>query len=286
AHDLVMKPGTSHGSVKVGGKKRTFRIHIPKDCPAGQKVPLVIVMHGGVGCGWSAEWDSQMSAQSEKDHFIVVYPNGRFRSWNASGCCGPARKFHVDDVAFMHALIERFKKELPVDGDRVFVTGISNGGMLAYRLAGELPDEIAAIAPIEGCMYPFDTISTIPVSVIVVHGTADRIIRYDGGTGSMFGYKVTSERSVPDTIQFWVDHDKCNTKPIHEQTGRVSKDLYAGGTDGTEVCLYTIHGGGHCWPGGRRCVMAGYKPYKDFSATEAIAAFFLSHPKRGTSATE
>jgi polyhydroxybutyrate depolymerase len=286
AHCLVIKPGNSHGSVLVNGKKRTFRLHIPKNFSTGQRLPLVIVLHGGLGSGWSGEWDSRMSQQSEKDHFIVAYPNGAYRTWNAGGCCGPARKRNIDDVAFVRAMIGRFKAELPIDGDRVFVTGISNGGMLAYRLGGELADEIAAIAPVEGCMYPFKTNSAIPVSVVSVNGTADRIVRYEGGTGSMFGYKVTAPQSVGDTIQFWVKHNQCNMQPRHEDMGNIVKDVYSGGKDGTEVCLYTVKGGGHAWPRGRRCIMAGDRPTKEFSATEAICAFFLSHPKQRETSTD
>jgi polyhydroxybutyrate depolymerase len=279
AHCLVVKPGNSHGSVLVNGKKRTFRLHIPKNFRTGERLPLVIVLHGGLGSGRTGEWDSRMSQQSEKDHFIVAYPNGAFRTWNAGGCCGPARRRNVDDIAFMRAIIERFETELPIDRDRVFVTGISNGGMLAYRLGGELADEIAAIAPVEGCMYPFKMNSAIPVSVVAVHGTADRIVRYDGGTGSMFGYKVTAQ-SVADTIQFWVKRNQCNAQPRREYMGNIVKDVYSDGKAGTEVCLYTVRGGGHIWPGGRRCTMAGDRPTKEFSATEAICAFFLSHPKQ------
>jgi len=278
ARDLVMKAGNSRCSVRVDGKKRTFRLHIPKDCGGAQRVPLVIVLHGGLGTGWFSAWDSRMSPQSEKDHFMVAYPNGAYRTWNAGGCCGPAWKLHVDDVGFIHALIEKCKSDLPIDADRVFVVGISNGGMMAYRLGGELADEIAAIAPIEGCMYPFETQSDSPISVVSVHGTADKIIRYDGGTGSMFGYKVTA-KSVAETIQYWVKRDQCNAQPIHEVKGNIVKDLYPGGKDGTEVCLYTINGGGHAWPGGRRCTIFGDRPTKELSATEAICAFFLTHPK-------
>ncbi len=279
AHDLLVKSGNFRDSVLVDEKKRTFRLHIPKNFDSRQRLPLVIVLHGGLGSGWTGEWDSRMSQQSEQDNFIVAYPDGEYRTWNAGGCCGLARKRKIDDVAFIHALIGRVQSKVLIDRDRVYVTGISNGGMLAYRLGDELADEIAAIAPIEGCMYPPKTNSKIPVSVISVHGTADRIIRYDGGTGSMFGYKVTAQ-SVADTIQFWIKRDQCNSPPEHEEIGNIAKDVYSGGKGGTEVCLYTLRGGGHVWPGGRRCSVLGDRPTKEFSATEAICAFFLSHPKQ------
>jgi polyhydroxybutyrate depolymerase len=279
ARPLAMKPGHVGGSVKVNGQKRTFKLYIPKDRGTSERLPLVIVLHGALGNSWSAQYDSGMSEQAEKDHFIVAYPNGEWRTWNAGGCCGPARVMKVDDVGFIRELIHRVKNELPVDQDRIYVTGISNGGMMAYRLAGELADEIAAIAPIEGCMYPFKLDSSVPVSVVSIHGTEDKIIRYDGGTGSMFGYKVTA-KSVSDTIQFWVMHDHCNAQPVHEEHGNVVKDLYTNGKNGTEVCLYTLKENGHAWPGGRRCTFLGDTPKDDLAASEAICSFFMSHPKQ------
>lgn len=281
AERLTMKPGKSHGFVVVRGRKRTFRLHIPKQFPADKKLPLVIVLHGALGCGWTGDWDSRMSEQAEKEQFIVAYPNAYTRTWNAGGCCGLARRWKVDDVGFMRAMIDRLKSELPIDEKRVFVTGISNGGMMAFRLGRELSDKIAAIAPIQGCMYRSQTDLDIPVSVIVFHGTNDSIIRYDGGTGSKFGYKVTAQ-SVADTIKFWVKHNECQTTPVREENGNVVKDLYRGGKSGTEVCLYTVKGGGHAWPGGRRCVPAGDRPSKELSATEVMCEFFKSHPKQGT----
>lgn len=279
AKPLKMKPGTQKGSVRIGGTKRSFRLHVPKKLPAAEKLPLIVVLHGAIGTGWTGEWDSRMSEQSEKDKFIVAYPNGYTRTWNAGGCCGLARRWEIDDVAFVRAMIEKIKTELPVDSDRVFVTGISNGGMMTFRIGRELSDIVAAIAPIQGCMYPSKADMDSPISVVMFHGTKDSIIRYDGGTGSKFGYKVTSQ-SVADTIKYWVTHNGCKQEPLTETKGNIVKDLYTGGKNGTEVCLYTLKGGGHYWPGGRRCTIFGDKPTKEFSATEAMVKFFKEHPKR------
>lgn len=276
---LVMKSGTLKSYVSINGKKRSFRVHVPKNFASGEKVPLIVVLHGAIGTGWTGEWDSRMSEQSEKDKFIVAYPNGYTRTWNAGGCCGPAKRSEIDDIGFVRALIEKLKAEPPIDGDRVFVSGISNGAMMAFRIGRELSDIVAAIAPIQGCMYPSRADLDCPISVVVFHGTRDSIIRYDGGTGSKFGYKVTSQ-SVPETIKFWVNHNGCKREPIREEKGNIIKDLYTNGKNGTEVCLYTLKGGGHSWPGGRRCVFFGDKPTKELSATEEMCKFFMAHPKK------
>lgn len=99
-----------------------------------------------------------------------------YRSWNADGCCGLARRWQVDDVAFIRSLIGKLKEELNVDGDRIYVTGISNGGMMAYKLGCELSDQIAAIAPIDGCLYSTQKPLASPVSVIAFHGKQDFLV--------------------------------------------------------------------------------------------------------------
>lgn len=277
ATELKCKPGTSHGSIRVDGRTRTFRYHVPKHFDSAP--PLVIVLHGGLGSAISGERDSRMSEQAEKQHFLVAYPNGYLRTWNAQGCCGPAKRKRIDDIAFLRALIKKFEKDLAVAPNKVFIAGVSNGGMMAYRAGLELSDQVAAVASIEGCMYKTQNVLDNPISVVAINGKKDRIIRYDGGVGQQFGYKISSQ-SVADTIKFWVEHNHCKTIPNASKTGNVTKEIYSGGDDSCEVCLYSIENGGHVWPGGRRCTLLGDRPNHEFIATQAIAEFFLSHPKR------
>jgi polyhydroxybutyrate depolymerase len=274
--------GTKKHSVVVNGTKRTYRMYLPKTYDGSSKRPLIIVLHGGAGDAGTAEWDSRMSEQAEKDGFLVAYPNGWLRTWNADGCCGPARAKRIDDVAFIREMIEQCKRNLAVDPDRIYVTGISNGGMMAYTLAQELPDEIAAIAPVEGCMYQHGSALTAheePVSVMAIHGTADHVVPYQGGVGMLFGYKVTAP-SVSDTINYWVDRDGCSKTAERSENRQVVRDIYSGGAGGAEVCLYTVKDSGHVWPGGRCCFYVGDRPKKDWSATEAMCEFFWAHPKQ------
>lgn len=280
------------GSVKINAMKRTYQLHVPKNYDGTKEVPLVIVLHGALGSATISQWDTGMSKQSEKDGFIVAYPNGAYSMWNAGGCCGQAKKKNIDDVAFIRALIEKTKSEYKIDNDRVYVTGVSNGGMMAYRLAYELSDEIAAIAPVEGCMYPPSgmTASTSElattknfVSVIAFHGKSDIVIPYKGGKGFWFGYRWPVP-SVSSALQYWVRQNHCNPVPQRETVGKKTiKETYSGGTNGTEVCLYTLESGGHAWPGGKRVGIIRPGSSRELSATETMCAFFWAHPKKRTS---
>lgn len=141
-------------------------------------------------------------------------PCAKYGTWNAGLCCGISKQKNLDDVEFISKLIAKLKGDFNIDGNRVYVAGVSNGGMMAYRLGHELSDQIAAIAPIEGCMYQRNETAGEAVSVIAIHGTRDPVIPYDGGTGKWLGIKLKVP-SVSDAINFWVGHssgsEHCRT---------------------------------------------------------------------------
>jgi polyhydroxybutyrate depolymerase len=272
--------------LRVDGHRRSYLVHLPKQYDPESPTPLVIVLHGGIGTARTARWDTQMSKQADRDNFIVAYPNGVLRTWNAGECCGPAKRKGVDDIAFLRALIEKVSSDYKIDRDRIYVTGISNGGMLAYRAGYELSDLVAAIAPVAGCMYPCRGECKFPVSVIVFHGAKDHIVPFDGGIGGMLGYKLKST-SEADSIKFWIQHDHCKAEPNEVRDGgQIKKEVYSGGDCGTEVCLYTLKNGGHSWPGGRRAIFIGDKPSTQISATRLMCYFFWEHPKRRVASGE
>jgi len=271
--------GNSRGKILVDGQKRSYLLHVPKSYAHEQKqVPLVLVFHGAFGSSHITRWDSRMSEQAEKDGFIVAYPNALFGTWNAGNCCGISKIKIINDVGFVSQLIDQLQKKYRIDPKRIYVAGVSNGGMLAYKLGRELSDRIAAIAPIEGCMYPDDKDVRNPVSVIAFHGTRDPVIPYGGGTGSWLGIKLKVP-SVAETIEFWTKHDGCETSPEKERANDITRELFKNGKDNAEVCLYTLTGGGHIWPGGRRALLTGHNSERDLSATETMCNFFWAHPK-------
>jgi polyhydroxybutyrate depolymerase len=226
-----------------------------------------------------------MSEKSDEEGFLVVYPNGTGRldefllTWNAGTCCGYALEHNIDDVGFIRTLLERLEQQVRIDPSRIYVTGISNGGMMTYRLACDLADTVAAIAPVAAALNEEDCSPSRPVSVIIFHGTADEHVPYNGGIGS----KARDERvdkPVRYAVSFWVNRNRCSPNPVVEEFGSIRKETYGGGIDGTEVVLYTILGGGHAWPGGEKGYRWGDEPTKEISATDLMWEFFASHPKR------
>lgn len=272
----ALRSGTKSGSLEIGGRKRTYLIHVPANYDEKRPRPLVLVLHGGGQSPESAEWMSGMSAKADAEDFLTVYPGGtsaqgRAPTWNSGACCAYAMQNHVDDVGFLRALIDQLEVDYPVDPKRIFATGISNGGMMAYRLACEAADKIAAIAPVEGAQE-LECHPSAPVSVIVFHGTADRLVPFNGGTTPFQIGSKRSDTSVAATVSFWVQEDSCGLPPEHTESAEVHTDIYSRCKAGTTVALYAIQGGHHMWPGGRR---SG----NDVHATDLMWSFFAAHPK-------
>ena len=202
--------GSSTQTLTVDGITRTFHLYRPEGLPSA--APLVVMLHGGFGSGAQAERSYGWDAQADQDHFLVAYPDGLHRAWNAGGgCCGTPAADHVDDVAFLSSMVTTIEEEVPVDPHRVFATGISNGGMMAYRLACDTtlfaaigPDSATLMGP---CPHP------APVSVIHIHGTADHNIPYGGGPGDGPGH--VDGPSVPSLNATWRGVDSC--APSHHR---------------------------------------------------------------------
>ncbi len=284
-------PGDSTHSLEVGGRTRTYLLHLPPAILNRQPLPLVIVLHGGGGNARGAARMTGMSQAADREGFVVVYPNGNgvltdvLLTWNSGNCCGYALNQNVDDVGFLRALIERLASELAIDRRRVFVTGISNGGMMAYRAGCELSDRIAAMGPVAGALNLETCRPADPVSLIVFHGTEDQYVLYEGGpTRRGFSGPDRVDRPVSYAVSFWTQHNGCTVGPEREERGNVLRETYRGCRDGTAVVLYTIRGAGHAWPGGTSGLSLGGRlgdePTQDISATDVMWEFFAAHPKR------
>lgn len=268
----------------VEGRRRVYVLHVPPEGSGRAPWPLVLVLHGHSGTPEQLVAVSGMSALADREGFLVAYPEGTRwggggpRSWNAGSCCGYAVGKQVDDVAFIRALLDDVGRTRPVDAARIYATGISNGGMMAYRLACDLADRLAAIAPVAGALGYEACAPSEPVSVLIFHGTADASVPYAGGRGQH--QKTTVEaRSVPATVDFWVARNGCQATPQRIVDGEVVREAYGGGRAGSSVILYAIQGGGHAWPGGRKGWRLGVEPTQAISATELMWNFFEEHPK-------
>jgi polyhydroxybutyrate depolymerase len=243
-------------TLTVDGRERGYLLHVPPG--AEGPLPVLLVLHGGGGNARQVSAQTRLSELADETGFIAVYPNGTGRTslltWNAGACCGYAERQRVDDVAFVAALLDEVLADQPADPERVFVTGMSNGAMMSYRLACELSDRITGIAPVAGARNVTPCRPSRPVSVLAVHGTADELVPYAGGPPARPapGNETWVNASVADSVGFWVDQDGCRPQPTERTDGDVTTATYAGCAQGSEVVLHTVAGGGHAWPGGGR----------------------------------
>jgi polyhydroxybutyrate depolymerase len=260
-------------TLTVDGRERSYRVHVPEE--ATGRLPMVLVLHGGGGNGEQVARQTRMSAAADEAGFVAVYPNGTGRtsllSWNAGNCCSYAHREGVDDVAFMSTLLDEVLAEYPVDPARVYATGMSNGAMMSYRLACELSDRIAGIAPVAGALNVTPCTPSGPVAVLAVHGTADQAVPYDGGppTRTMPGNETWTNTSVADSIGFWAAHNGCQP-PTERRDGPVTVATY----DGCDVVLYTVEDGGHTWPGGEQPRSAADPSPPKPDTTRVVLDFF------------
>jgi len=282
-----LQPNDAKKSILVGGVKRTYIVHLPAQYKEGQPYPLVFVLHGGTANAENAIRMSQMNPKADKENFIVVYPNGtgkfedKFLQWNDGSRRSGQKENAADDISFFRQLISRLEKEHKIDPKRIYATGISNGGMMTYRLGCELSDVLAAIAPVAGALNYDKTAPTSPLSLIIFHGTKDEYVPYNGGFGKAAGGKQRTDKSVAYAVDYWVKHDGCVPVPKKEESGNIIKESYSGGKANTEVVLYTIKGGGHSWPGGINDLRYGNvdPPTQEISATDLMWEFFKKHSK-------
>ena len=271
------------GHVRVGGRRRSFIVDLPARYDGKTPVPLVVVFHGGGGNGESARTQTRMSELAERDGFIAVYPNGsgalpnRFLTWNTGSCCGYAKKHGIDDVAFVRALLDSLEAEYKIDRRRVYATGLSNGGMMSHMMACALSDRFAAVAPVSGELS-MDCTPAAPVSVLMIHGTADQNLPYNGGIGSK-ALDPHEVRSVQYALDTWVRLDRCPPAPAADSTPALVHRAFAHCAGDTSVELYTIIGGGHAWPKGNRLSRLLDAPSDALDASRAIWDFFTKHPR-------
>jgi polyhydroxybutyrate depolymerase len=286
ANPTSLPSGVSTGRLTSDGRERTYRLYVPSSYDGASAVPLVIVLHGGGGTAESIAATTRFDAESERGGFIVVYPQGNpvtatQPSWNDGRQAGAAEGTGaIDDVAFIGRLIDHLSAAARVDGRRVYVAGVSNGGMLAYRLACQLSERIAAIAAVAATMTYRECRPAAPVSVLHIHGTADRYVPFLGGVGIQ---RVASYKNppVPEVIERWRQLNGCNGAPWVESDGSrgdlVTTTAYSGCRAGVEVKLITVEGAGHGWLG--RGASPGDRATTAIDSTSEIWRFFAAHPK-------
>ena len=277
-------------ALEVDGITRSYHLHVPS-AVGPTPAPLVLVFHGGGGTGPGTERLTRFTALADREGFLVAFPEGVEKNWNDGRefTSSRAHRDHVDDVAFVTALIDAIGRAHAVDPRRVYATGISNGGIFSHYLAAHLSARIAAIAPVVGGIAdPPDAWlrPEQPVSVLMLQGTRDPLVPYHGGAVAFGRGKIID---TEEAARRWAALNG-GREPVREPLPADGKDrcgglrtIYPGGRDGSEVTLVRLDGGGHTWPGG-----AQYLPQlligrvcRDFDATVLIWDFFKAHPKPG-----
>ncbi|HET9988646.1 MAG TPA: PHB depolymerase family esterase [Kofleriaceae bacterium] len=265
----------------VAGSARHYDVFAPPGLPAGR--PLVIVLHGNGGTGQKIRKLTHFDKLATRESFVVAYPDAIDHHWNDGR---PEIASASDDIGFIATLIEELSARYAIDRARVYVTGISNGGIMSYRLACELGDRIAAIAPVAGQLADVPPCALkAPVSVLAINGTADPIMPFDGGEVARHRGHV---HSALDSTAYFARREGCSVARTSEalpdldpgDDTRSERTRYTECPRGIAVELITVENGGHTWPGG-----AQYLPRsaigataRDFDGTEVIWAFFAAHP--------
>ncbi|MDY0029885.1 MAG: alpha/beta hydrolase-fold protein [Pseudobdellovibrionaceae bacterium] len=284
----IAAPGNYTFKVKYDGESREYLIHVPKSYTGLNKTPVIFAFHGGGGDMDHMAKDKfyGLITSSEKNGYIVVFPNGysRFPSgklatWNGGECCGTARDKNIDDVGFIRKIIGNIKTQLNVDASRIYATGMSNGGIMSYRLACEATDLFKAIAPVAGTDNMPKCNPSRPISVLHIHALNDDHVLFSGGAGENAFKdltKVTDFTSVPDTINLWVKRNGCEGQPERVlQNDGAYCDLFSKCKAGTQVKLCVTKEGGHSWPGGTK-PHGSEPPSTAINANDEIWKFFQS----------
>ncbi len=275
---------TAH-TVRVGERDREFLLYLPESHQAGRS--LVFAFHGAGSSARDMVDFCAMNATADVMGFAVVYPNGTGRapnalSWNAGAVNVWSARNQIDDIGFTEAMLDRLLDHLEADEHRVYATGMSNGGLLCFRLACDLADRLAAIAPVAVSLVNFELQPRLPMPIVHFHGTADDFVNYEGGMGRK-SMTQTSFVAVEEAMKFWAEFNGCCR---FEQTDldigldaetAITRHRYFGGD--AEVMLYQIHGGGHTWPG----VPSRYSflgpVTQNLSANETIWDFFRNQAR-------
>jgi len=273
--------------MQSGGLTREYILHVPPSYTGSEPVPLVLLFHGfGQPAADQLQY-SEMGAKADAEGFIVVVPqalsspNIAEEHWNFL-IFEPGAP---DDIAFIGELLDALEAELCVDSARVYSTGISNGAMFSVRLACDMSDRIAAIAPVAGVYYPPWSADLAaeppceperPVPVLAFHGTADDTIPYAGGQIGL-GLPFHTRHIENEVMPAWAASNGCGPTPaIGQATPNVRLITYAGCDQGADVKLYAVEGGGHVWPGADE-LKKGPDPADEISANALIWDFFDSH---------
>jgi polyhydroxybutyrate depolymerase len=278
------------------GRERRYHLHVPPHAQDVAGLPLLVVLHGGGGNGEQVRESTGLAAAGVRAGFVVVFPDGtgplrtHLLTWNSGGIAVYAQEHDVDDTGFLKAVVADVQRRVAIDANRVFAAGHSNGGMMCHRLAREAADVFTGIAVVEGAMDFTAADAATPIAVLLIHGTADEHVRYEGGRpkAALGRAGDRDDASVQEAIDYYVERNALSARPERTTDGKVRTDDWTvgrGGKPAMPVRVITLEGGGHAWPGAKgKTRLLADTPFP-FDATGAIVRFFAElTPVRGEGA--
>ncbi len=272
-------------SIKHHGKARSYYTAYPAH-QLTKNMPVVIVLHGGGGNGQNAAAMTGFDKLAVQEGFIAVFPDGNargrmnLRTWNAKHCCAYAMKSQADDVGFLTAVIDDVVKRFDANADAVFMTGLSNGGMMTHHYAAARPDKLKAAAPVISGLFGDEVMPHKAVPMLIINSVLDKSIPVDGGhTGGRAKNQWDGTPFKPISYQgaFWAANNGCEvsgpntTKYQLYQVDKFDCPINA------DVMHYITYDGGHSWPGGQKGTKRADGPSEAFNASSLIWSFFSTY---------
>ena len=284
-------------SITYNLSDRTFLLHVPPYYTTNTPLPLVVVLHGAFSSGSQTETETGFSALADTKRFLIAYPEGiwifgLFQHWNAGHCCGKAASSHVDDVSFVAEVISTVRRKLSVDPARIYMAGMSNGGMLAYRFVTERANDLAAAAVVSAAIGSTTDNGMLPwrlqhpekpFPIIGFHGLADETIPFKSApfpprNGKRLFLPVT------DAIDFWQNSNGCEATPVSSisNNGTSQHLAWKNCQDGSSLKFVLLEGWGHQWPAPFFTnQLAADHPLRGFDTTKQIWEFFSRFQRSG-----
>jgi polyhydroxybutyrate depolymerase len=288
---LAQAQKTVTGSIMSDNVKRSYRLYIPKSYTGTTNVPLLLNFHGYTSNAVQQEFYGSFKAIADSANFLILLPEGlpivgTSQGFNNFGAVGSK----PDDIAFTSNLIDSISAKYTIDKNRIYSTGMSNGGFMSYDLACFLSHKIAAIGSVTGSMVATHMNvcqAQHPTPVMQIHGTTDPTVSYDGKGG------IIGSVHIDSLVKFWVKFNKCNATPIKTNLPdiniadkcTVEHYLFPNGKNNVSVEFYKVIGGGHTWPGAAIATGAG-NTNKDFNASLAVWQFVSKYRLNQLTATK
>ena len=277
---------TINASITHDGIERDYILYVPEIYDGSTAVPLVLNFHGFGSSASQQMFYGDFRDIADTEGFLLVHPEGTTLIGNQFWNVGfPGLSSTIDDVDFTEALIDELATLYTIDLDRVYATGMSNGGSMSFLLACQLSEKIAAVASVTGSMTQdtFDDCNAqLPTPVLQIHGTEDDVVSYNENNLSL---------PIPDVISYWVDHNNCETTPTTttlpdvdvSDGSTIEYSVYEDGVNGITTEHMKVIGGGHTWPGS---ILNSAGTNQDIDASMEIWLFFSRYDINGLLSTD